>query len=108
MSSHLRHLGVHPLHPELVGGDGGRPLEDDSVPPVHRTGAPGLGGAGGAHPPSSILTVNCQLGGDKFLADYKSKLSYTLLIYTIYELYIYTLCYESIIICTPIGHYSNY
>ena len=48
--SDLRHLGVHPLHPQLVGGDGGRPLQDDAVPPVHRARAPGLRGAGWAHP----------------------------------------------------------
>ena len=44
--SDLRHLGVHPLHPQLVRGDGGRPLQDDPVPPVHRAGTPGLRGAG--------------------------------------------------------------
>ena len=47
---HLGHLGVHPLHPELVGGDGGRPLEDEPVPPVHWAGTAGFRGAGGTHP----------------------------------------------------------
>ena len=58
--THLRYLCVHPLHPQLVGGDWGRSLQDDSVPPVHGAGAPRLGGAGGAH------QVLWSVGGDKY------------------------------------------